>query len=310
VSRGRLHVATALLLACLTTFGPAASPAAGDGYLTIDPDAPGLPNCWPFGHAATGAGGWGPFLAFIYKDIPPFELKAGDTLAFDLTIANGHDIGMRIDMAPTTVNGGDIPGAFTTVASKTQLPSAPRGDSVAGNFELGGVAEAPFTFAGGGLVIRFSDPAASLETDTDCATGILLNGLATDTSGHFVKRAVNDPDGTAPWASETIDGIGAFRLRFAPIGRALSIKHVRSTNTFSGKISSVDSDCLIGHVVTVWRKRPGDDKLIGRDVTDASGAYSITPSKNRRGVFYATVAETAEGSTVCGRARSRKIVRS
>ena len=74
-------------------------------------------------------------MGFIYKNVPAFQLKTGDVLAFDLLAVNNADIQLQIELAPTTTNGGDVPSLpFTTVVTNTQTPANPRGDTTLENF--------------------------------------------------------------------------------------------------------------------------------------------------------------------------------
>ncbi len=44
--------------------------------ITISPNEPSVGNCFPFGEGAINEPSWPPFAGFIYKNIPPFSLKA------------------------------------------------------------------------------------------------------------------------------------------------------------------------------------------------------------------------------------------
>jgi hypothetical protein len=163
-------------------------------------------NCFPFGIGTA----WTPNLALFYKDIPPFELKSGDVLAFDLATPNEVNIQLQIGMAEAAVNGGTTPAEpFTTIASNTQLPANPLGDMTLGNYELRFTAETPFSFSGGGLILRFSNPSAAFAADSVCS-GLVAG--TTVAGGFFVSRSFADADGAPPWQNETTDGLAAFQL--------------------------------------------------------------------------------------------------
>jgi hypothetical protein len=165
-------------------------------------------NCIPFGWADN----WDPFAAFIYQNVPSFELKTGDTLAFDLNVANDADIEFDIALARTVSNGTIVQGEpFKQVVSNDQTPQNPRGDTTLGNFELRFTAQAPFSFPGGGLIIRFSDPSPSYAADTTCTPNVVYAN-ANDTSAFFVLRSSADPDGVFPWSNSTPNFIGAFQV--------------------------------------------------------------------------------------------------
>jgi len=166
----------------------------------------------PFG----GTINWEPFANFTYQNVPSFALNTGDTLAFDLGAVNDADIELDIALARTVSNGTIVEGEpFQTVVTNEQTPLNPRGDTTVGNFELRFTAQAPFSFPGGGLIIRFSDPSTSYEADNNC-NSVLNGGTSADTSGFFVRRAFNDPDGVFPWTPndpfDLNNSIGGFQV--------------------------------------------------------------------------------------------------
>ena len=202
---------------------PALASAAAPQTITVFPNSPTTSNCFPFGTAGVPLADWKPYMAFIYKNIPAFQLKRGDTIAFDTGAVNDGTVQLRIDLAPTTVNGSDVQAQpFTQVVSNTQTPSNPHGDATVRDFEMRFRAEAPFHFGGGGLIIRFSNPSAAYLTDTTC-NQTLVGATSADTSGFFVERAYGDPDGVAPWNSPDPSHIGAFQLTLYPVANAFSL---------------------------------------------------------------------------------------
>ena len=177
--------------------------------ITIEPDSPSVDNCIPFGRSTDG-----PYVGFIYQNIPAFDLGIGDTLAFDLAgdAPNDHPIEYDIELAPTAVNGGsEASGVFTKIISNTQQAAVPYGDGIQGNYELEFAVEAPFNFPGGGLIIRFSNPGVNFTGDSSCEQ-VLVHGGPGDTSGYFVQRFYTDADGLFPYDSESFDSVGAFRV--------------------------------------------------------------------------------------------------
>lgn len=196
--------------------------------ITIQPDAPTVTNCFPFGFGnVNGADGgfvteWTPFGAFIYQNIPAFKLQPGDVLAFDMatspsmTSGNDTDIQLDIHLAATTINGGTEPAAaFTKVVSNTATAANARGDAVMGNFDLAFSAEQAFDFGGGGLIIRFSNPGGAFANDSTCTTPdgrILVAAGAGDASGYFVSRVIRDSDGSFPWDEQFFASIGGFQI--------------------------------------------------------------------------------------------------
>jgi hypothetical protein len=198
--------------------GQATIAAAGASQtVTVAPTNPGpLDNCFPFGVGASNE--WPPFFGFVYKDIPAFQLKTGDSLAFDTGAVNDTDVRVDIELAATTANGGDAPGLpFTKVVTNSQTPANPRGDTTVGNFELGFTAQAPFSFPGGGLIIRLSNPAGTaFMADMTCDAD-LVAATSADPSGKFVKRFFADTDGVPPYPNQSTDSIGGFQLTLADV---------------------------------------------------------------------------------------------
>jgi len=220
----RLRKRLLVLLAALLVGGQAMV-ASADGATTVNvtPDMPatGGDNCYPFGLGGLEDGNtWTPYLGFVYKDVPAFQLKTGDKLAFDLVAMNDVDVQLKIELVPTTGNGGDTPSPpFTTVVTNTQTPTNPRGDTTLENYELGFTAEAPFNFSGGGLIIRFSDPSASYLTDTGMGScdGVLGGADSADPSGFFVERYYGDTDGVTPYDHFDVGSLAGFRLTLADV---------------------------------------------------------------------------------------------
>jgi hypothetical protein len=195
-----------LVLASFGAVAVAAAPA-GAATVTVAPTNTASTNCFPF-----GGGGWAPNAGFIYKNVPAFTLASGDSLAFDTQAANDTDIQFDVGLSPTTVNGGDIPTApFTKVVSNTQKAASPRGDTTVGDFDLRYTVTAPFSFPGGGLVIRFSNPSAAFAADGNCVDN-LVGATDADGSGQFVERFIQDADGLAPFDGESGTAIGGFQI--------------------------------------------------------------------------------------------------
>jgi hypothetical protein len=223
---GRIELGLlAALLACVLAT-PSAASAASTNAITIGAATPNAVNCFPFGGYLADGGGWGPYFAFFYQNIPPFHLRSGDIIAYDLNTPNDSDNRMDVAMVATTANGNDVNnGPFTTVASNTQTPANPRGDDVASNYELQWTASAAFDFAGGGLLVRFSNPAGAFAEDGSCDANIAGAGAA-DASGFFVGRTSGDPDGVSPWGVTFNNAIAQFRLIFEPTSNAFTLGKV------------------------------------------------------------------------------------
>jgi hypothetical protein len=215
---GRIRLVIAVAAALLAG-GQAALPSAGASTtVTVGPvtSGPGASNSYPFGLSPVGE--WGEYAGFIYKNVPGFQLKSGDTVAFDTAGENEVDIGLEVGMAATTVNGGDVPAqAFTTVVQNSQLAASPRGDTTVGNYELRWTAQAPFSFPGGGLAIRFNNPSPAFAADMTPTAMTPANITSADASGFFVERFHGDPDGTAPWAATDPENMAPFQLVIADL---------------------------------------------------------------------------------------------
>lgn len=184
--------------------------------MTVAPANPTVSNCYPFGTGASNQ--WPPYMGFIYQNVPAFQLKTGDVIAFDTGAVNPDaDVQLQIELAATTANGGTSPALpFTTVVTNTQTPANPRGDTIVGNYEMRFMAQAPFNFAGGGLIIRFSNPSASYAMSTSCVPD-LVHADPGDASGQFVERFFADADGLPPYSSSSDGDIGAFQLTIADV---------------------------------------------------------------------------------------------
>ena len=252
--------------------------SAGAATLTVAPNTPAVGNAFFFG-IGSGAASWNPFGGFVYKNIAAFQLKAGDTIAFDTAgVQNDFDIQMDIDLARTTANGGDVAAQpFTRVVLNNQTPSSPRGDTTVGNFELQFKATAPFNFPGGGLIIRFSNPSPGYAADTTSTQNLVYANPA-DTSGFFVKRVYQDADGIAPWTGQSASLIGGFRLTLEnpPVqnppkcqGKTATLvggegrDQLRGTQEADVIVSLGGNDTVVG--------RRGNDTVCGGDGKDEIG---------------------------------------
>ena len=210
--RTRASVVTLLTLALATGLAVGVAGARAS-TVTVEPNTPvGGTQAFPFGSVQF----WPPHLGFVYKNVPAFQLKANDKLAFDLSSANNVPIQYVIELAPTTANGGDTPaGSYTAVVPNTQQAADPDGNTADGDYELEYTAQAPFSFPGGGLIIRFNNPGGDFATDVTSDSPLSNMGSFSDASGFFVGRFYSDADGLPPY--DTFDGgdVAAFRLTIA-----------------------------------------------------------------------------------------------
>jgi hypothetical protein len=154
------------------------------------------------------------FTGFVYRNVPAFTLDVGDIIAFDLKFPNSVAVRRNIFFATANKNpavcaldqstldvvpqGIAASSGWTMVVSENQVPQNPSGgDAVVGNFELRYVAEAPFAFPGGGLLVGFqgSPPATFADDTRDLGSdGFLVHTDCTDPGGHFYARLLFLPD--------------------------------------------------------------------------------------------------------------------
>jgi hypothetical protein len=124
---------------------------------------------------------------------------------------NDADIQLEIALARTTTNGGIEEGQpFEAVVTNTQTPLNPRGDAVIGNFELRFTAEAPFSFPGGGLIIRFSNPSASYLAG-DTRDQIVVTACRPTAAGSSSGGRSPTPTGSFPGTRRRWSRSAAFR---------------------------------------------------------------------------------------------------
>jgi hypothetical protein len=183
--------------------------------VTVAPTAASSTNEFPFGRSDI----W-PNLVWVYKNVPAFDVKAGDTISFDLQAMNNVDIQVAIAMAPATTNGGDVPAAgLTQIVPSSEVPANPRGDTVTGDYELTFTSQAAFHFPGGGLIIQIAQPGGAFATDTVQQDEVFFDNLAAsgDPSGFFVERIVGAA-ASYPWSGTVVpDYIAGFRLNIGDV---------------------------------------------------------------------------------------------
>lgn len=203
----RFICGAALLLA-----GASLRSAAAD-VITIDDGAAPGPADIPF-TCTLGSENplWPPAMGFVYRNVEAFELKPGDVIAFDIQMRAGdpNDLGFRpqLDLALAHVSDplvpfrpDDLPGSdFTMVADDAIASGA--GNRVVGDYDLAFTVDAPYSFPGGGLIIRVSDPKGPLATKTtaDCLPVIAADRQPSG-SNRLVGTFTNEPD-EYPWSFE------------------------------------------------------------------------------------------------------------
>src|SRR5262249_37698728 len=148
----------------------------------------------------------------VYRNVEPFDLAAGDTIAFDIQMRAGDpdDLGFRpqLDIALAHASDpalpfkpDDLPGSdFTIVAHGGVAHGA--GHRAGRGYDLVATCDPPFHFPGGGLIIRVSNPQGVLgpRGSADCLPVITADMMPTGTNrlvGTFKLEA-----GEYPWAVE------------------------------------------------------------------------------------------------------------
>ncbi len=94
-----------------------------------------------------------------------------------------------------------------------------------------------------------------------------------------------------------------------PVDTELVLRN--SAPAFHGKVRADDDRCVAGRKVRLFRVKPGDDKLLGKDLADGKGYWEV-PKAPKSGVYYAKTKEIMAGgeesSTVlCLKAKSNKV---
>ena len=168
-------------------------------------------SCFFFGGAGNPFSGWAPYGGYIYKNLPAFDLDPGDTLAFDNYGVSNEDIRVTLALAATRRNGSIEPSErFKTVVQSTASPSSPRGNETIGDFDLRFRVTSRFSFNGGGLVIRVSNPAGTYASDRSCVGAVA--GGNRGANRFFLNRFYADPDGAFPWRNKGNVQIAAFQI--------------------------------------------------------------------------------------------------
>lgn len=184
------------------SFAPVASGTTNVGDIVVTPpavlvslvpaDSQSLPvgNCIPFGDNTSFG-----FTGFIFRNVPAFQLQIGGHFSFDLGALNDVDIRRNIYFAVASANptGGSIGGqniralSWTKVASDSQTPLNPRGDTIKGNYELTYTAEGPFNFPGGGFIVGFGGSPPGAYADRGCDQ-VLVQTSPADPNPYFYRR--------------------------------------------------------------------------------------------------------------------------
>ena len=168
----------------------------GPGSIDIVPaSSTSVGNCIPFGNNTSFG-----FTGFIYRNVPAFNLAPGGQFAFDLGQQNDVDIRRNIYFAvantnpgPAVVVSGNVVSqgisalGWTKVASDTQTPQNPKGNTISGDYELIYTAEASFSFPGGGFIVGVGASPPGAYADGGCDQ-VLVRTVSGDASGQFYSR--------------------------------------------------------------------------------------------------------------------------
>ena len=285
VSLSKRLFATLLVTLCLLP----GTQAMAQEIVTIQGNNSGQSNCIPFGE---GRYGGDPFSGHVYKNIPAFDLIPGDTIAFDLYQPNDADITMNIALAATTTNGGDEPTAagFTQVIN-ARTPASARGDSTVGNFELAFTVDEPYSFPGGGLIIRFEATGAFVN-DNSC-TQVLVHSEPSDPSGFFASRFYEDVDGQFPWEGKDTYNIAHFQLTLStPVTNDVAVS-VDEDSSVSVQLDGSDPNNL--PLTYAIATQPTNGTLSNFDPTQ--GTVTYTPNADYNGVDSFTYTATSANGT-------------
>ena len=92
-------------------------------------------------------------------------------------------------------------------------------------------------------------------------------------------------------------------------GIPLPIPGIDDPDTFSGNVFSRNKKCIPERQVSVFRADEGGPDLVGRDLTDAEGAWEVVAEDPGNGTYFAVVArkrvrQDDEHRHVCAQARS------
>ena len=136
-------------------------------------------NCYPFGG---GGAGWQPRAAFVYRNIPAFNLRPGSRLFFDMGAVNEYQPCLNIYM-----NTGSATNTATRTLVVNQGTASSYGDTTPNNFDLMFTITGTYSFPGGALSISFDTPCGPFASDGSCDQ-VLVWSDQSDPSGFFDHR--------------------------------------------------------------------------------------------------------------------------
>ncbi|HEX3474584.1 MAG TPA: OmpA family protein [Kofleriaceae bacterium] len=168
---------------------------------------------------------WLPTMGFVYRNVEPFSLSPGDTIAFDIQMPGAADLGFRpqVDLALAHASDPDNPfkpddlpgGDFTVVAHGAVAAGA--GNQTVRDYDLAFTIDAPFRFARGGLIIRVSNPQGVLATKTDQDCISVITADRGPTGANRLVGTFRFEPGEYPWnlANEGTGNPGVPYVRIA-----------------------------------------------------------------------------------------------
>ncbi|HUS68871.1 MAG TPA: OmpA family protein [Kofleriaceae bacterium] len=229
--------------------------AAAEDVITLDNDVDPVPLCYPFISVERDVEDiWIDFSGYVYTEVPAFELKPGDRIAFDTDttlvgqLPKGEtgevpfDIQLDISLAVAADDEGtsepDADG-FTRVVNDG-IPADPNGNDVALDYDLEFTADTAFSFPGGGLIVRFSDPGPDLAATSDCRLASIsgMSGREPLPEPPLVSGFRGDLDGDYPWIYRD----------FQFTGETLDVAFMRIITSECGdEIMAVEEECDDGN---------------------------------------------------------------
>jgi cysteine-rich repeat protein len=200
--------------------------------ITIDDGAQPGTTSIPF-TCTIGSDGelWRPTMGFIYRNVEPFALSRGDTIAFDLQMRPGDpdDLGFlpQLDIALAHASEplnpfkpDDLPGSDFTIVAHAASAASP-GNRTVRDYELAFTVDTPFRFPGGGLIIRVSNPVGILATKNslDCLP-VITSDIQPSGSNRLVGTFKVEA-GEYPWLVENtanMPGVPYVRITWSRCG--------------------------------------------------------------------------------------------
>src|SRR5687768_3406530 len=234
------------------------------GSVAVEPQSATLVNnCIPFGSNIVLG-----FTGFIYRNVPAFTLSPGDKIAFDLGRLNGQDTRRDIyfsaastNPARAVVSGSNLVSQnvralqWVKVASETEIPLNPRGNTIVGDYELEYTAITSFSFGGGGFMIGFAAAPPATIVDGGCEQ-VLVHTTGFDVSNKFYTRFL----GKSHLDGGTLDsGSGSDLTQFIGGFRMIKVNQPPSVEFADPAASSVNEGAPLSVVLNVTD--PNDDPL-------------------------------------------------